>query len=82
MHEFVFTEYDTEHCSTTEYVQELNAPTHHGDICDIHFEYHQTYIVADNNVTLPNIQKPSELILEKRTYNFLTTLNFIIPPIV
>lgn len=48
VHEYAFALYDNEHCTITEYVHELSAPTSHGDICDIHFEYHQSFLLSKN----------------------------------
>jgi hypothetical protein len=45
VHEYVFAFYDENHCNVTEYVNELQAPSNHGDICDVHFGYHATYIL-------------------------------------
>lgn len=45
LHEYAFAFYDEDHCSVTEYVNELQTPSSHGDICDVHFGYHGTYIL-------------------------------------
>ena len=81
VHEYVFAFYDSDTCTTTEYVQELDIPSDHGDICDIHFEYHQAYMFSSNNIFLQKINKTSELILEKKSYDFQTNLSFVKPPI-
>lgn len=49
VHEYAFAFYDEDHCSAAEYVSELDAPGSHGDICDIHFEYHQAFLLPSQN---------------------------------
>lgn len=46
VHEYAFAFYDEDHCNVSEYVYELQAPSSHGDICDVHFGYHATYILS------------------------------------
>jgi len=82
IHEYAFTFYDNEHCTVTEYVAELEAPSNHGDICDIHFEYHQAFVLSSNTI-LPKLQdKTLKIKIDKESYNFQTHLNFLKPPIV
>ena len=81
VHEYVFTFYDTESCDITEYVNELNAPSNHGDICDIHFMYHQVFILT-SYIPLPqNLSIDSKREHINESYTFKTTLKFTKPPI-
>ncbi|MCF6309534.1 MAG: hypothetical protein L3J19_03535 [Sulfurimonas sp.] len=80
MHEFAFAEFDEKHCSISEYVSELEAPNNCGDICDIHFEYHQAYVFPQKKFYVQNIDKTSELIILKESYDFSTNLDLVIPP--
>ena len=48
LHAFAFTEIEKNACTVEEYTQELSEPVNYGDVCDIHFEYHQSYILIDN----------------------------------
>ncbi len=81
VHEYAFAFYDKEHCSVTEYVHELSAPTSHGDICDIHFEYHQSFLLS-KKTSVPVIEYLS---LVQRTnnesYSFQIHTNLFKPPI-
>ena len=81
MHEFTFAKYDKEHCSVSEYISELKAPNNCGDICDIHFEYHQAYMFPPEKISIQNIDKTSEKKLHKESYKFLENSDLIKPPI-
>jgi len=48
LHAFAFVEIEKNVCTVEEYTQELSEPTNYGDVCDIHFEYHHSYILTDN----------------------------------
>jgi len=80
MHEFAFAEFDENLCSVSEFVSELEAPSNCGDICDIHYEYHQAYMFPQKTVSIQSVDKISELILKSESYNFLINLDLIIPP--
>jgi len=88
VHEFVYAAHEHDHCdhnehsNAIEYVHEQNTPSNHGDICDIHFEYHQSYTLSQNT-NLPDIDyKPKPDTIDKETYNFKTHTNLYRPPIV
>ncbi|NOR58814.1 MAG: hypothetical protein GQ474_09870 [Sulfurimonas sp.] len=81
VHEYVYAAYDDDHCSAMEYVCEFDSPQSHEDLCDIHFEYHQSYLLSQNLV-LPDVDFKSGLNkIDKETYNFKTNLEFYKPPI-
>jgi len=80
VHEYVFTFYDNDHCNVSEYVAELDNSQHHGDICDIHFEYHLAYLLPSATISLQKIEKISELELQKESYTQKITQDLIIPP--
>ena len=64
VHEYVFTTLDTDKCSVVEYVHEHDIPIQKGDICDIHYEYHHSFILSQEKLAfkLPHISfKPSFL---------------------
>ena len=48
VHEYSVVFYDKDHHDAAEYVLELSKPSAHGDICDIHFEYHQSFLLSQN----------------------------------
>ncbi len=73
--------HDDEHCSAVEYISEFDTPSSHDDLCDIHFEYHQSYLLSQNLV-LPDVNfKSTTNKIHKETYNFKTNLEFYKPPI-
>jgi len=81
MHEYVFTFYDTQHHHTAnEYTDEISQPTSHGDMCDIHFEYHQPTLLSQET-TLPKVQKiASTNMIRKEAYKFILEMDFFKPP--
>ncbi|WP_373001574.1 hypothetical protein [Sulfurimonas sp.] len=81
VHEYVYAAYDDDHCSAIEYVSEFDKPSSHEDLCDIHFEYHQSYLLSQNT-HLPDVDfKTTTNKIDKETYNFKTHLEFYKPPI-
>lgn len=81
IHEYVYAAYNDDHCSAIEYISEFDSPQSHEDLCDIHFEYHQS-ILLSKNLVLPDIDfKPTTNKIVKETYNFKTHLEFYKPPI-
>jgi len=82
LHEFVIVEYDENHCSIHEFVHEVNAPSHTGDICDIHFEFHQVYLAPQHHFALNQTAKMSNIIADNECYNSFIPQKTIIPPIV
>ena len=91
MHEYAFAFYDDEHCNTTEYIEEFQGPVvltdshesgeHEDDICDIHFEYHQAFLLLPDTTLLHDYDLRSNITLAKETYPFQTNQKFIKPPI-
>ncbi len=82
VHEYVFALHESEHHTTvTEYISELEVPPNHNDVHDIHFEYHQTYLLSEDT-TLPNLEHNSlKIATVKESYHFQIYLNFLKPPI-
>lgn len=82
VHEYIFAMFEDEHCSVGEYVCELEIPSDHGDLCDIHFEYHQSFLLSDIT-KIPNIEDYKSLNLFKdKIYTFKTHRELFRPPIV
>ena len=64
VHEYIFTILDRDKCSVVEYIHEHEAPIKKGDTCDIHYEYHHSFIVPQQKLAfkLPRISfKPNFL---------------------
>jgi len=81
VHEFAFASYEHNHDSALEYVAELNAPANHGDICDTHFEYHQTFSLLEKVAFFQLKDSSLKIKTYKESYNFQINLNFLKPPI-
>ena len=81
LHEYTFAMVDENHCSVVEYVNEIAGPVDKGDICDIHYEYHLSYILPSKQkypqTSTPDL-KPT---MKQESYNFALNLDFIKPPI-
>ena len=82
LHEFAFANFDNDYCTTTKYVTELDSPQNHGDICDIHFEYHQAYLLPENIIAQNQHTNTSKDQIKKESYNFKVNYCFLKPPIV
>jgi len=81
VHEYSVVFYDKDHHNVAEYVLELSGPSSHGDICDIHFEYHQSFLLSQNT-KIPDIEYISVVnTTDKESYSFKTNLDFFKPPI-
>ena len=70
LHAFAFTEIEKNACTVEEYTQELSGPVNHDDVCDIHFEYHHSYILVDNisfidfTILKNSIQRTKEILTD------------------
>jgi len=82
VHEFVFAFHDDHPCTTTEYISEMERPSSFGDICDIHFEYHQAYLLPQVSVFIQEKSINLLPLAKNDSYNFKTYLDFFKPPIV
>ena len=80
VHEYVFAFYDQNPCSVSEYVDEIQVPSAHGDICDLHFGYHVPYILPALSLTEFNIPKDALFSNTNETYIAYTTSELYKPP--
>jgi len=81
-HEFAFAIFDEDHCSTSEYVSEMEKPSAHDDICDIHYKFHQASYLPTPNVLLPKVETSYlELTLIDKSYYFNNPRELYKPPI-
>lgn len=81
VHEFAFAYLDDGHCSTSEYIAEIEAPTDHGDICDTHYEYHTAYVLPQIDTEFHPMQISYNQISRNDSYIFKTYSKIIKPPI-
>lgn len=81
-HDFAFALLDNDHCSTTEYVNEIEQPSAHGDVCDVHYKFHQAIFFPTQTIILPKIELDyTELALIDESYYFNNPLELFKPPI-
>lgn len=59
-HASVFSAVQDEHCSVNKYVQEISEPVDCGDLCDIHYMFHMSFILPLKNTL--NIYNNSQLL--------------------
>jgi len=79
-HEYTFALNDDNHCVAMEYVHEFSEGSSNGDECDVHFEYHQLFVLSPN-VVIPNVEYTAFTNpLYKKPYNFQIKLNLLRPP--
>ncbi len=82
LHDFAFALLDQDHCNTTEYVSETEMPTAHGDVCDVHYKFHQAIYLPAQAIILPKVEiEHLELALIDESYYFNNPLEFYKPPI-
>ncbi len=81
VHEYIFAYYDANHCSVGEYISEQEMPSDHGDICDIHYEYHHLYAIADDNLLIYALSDTFLKSFKKESYRSQTNIDFFKPPI-
>ncbi len=83
MHDFAFALFDENHCTTTEYVSELEKPSSHHDICDVHYKFHQAIFLPTKEIILPKIElEYTELVSIDESYYFNNPQELFKPPII
>ena len=80
-HEIAFASLESDSCSVKEYAQEFSKPVHKGDICDIHFEYHQPFLLPEVVSLYVQMPKKRSAILQE-SYMFVASKEFLKPPTV
>jgi len=81
LHAFTFAEIDTNSCTVQEYTEEFKQPTNKGDICDIHFEYHISYILPDSINSITYIETKTPIQVTKQVFQTKNTVSLFRPPI-
>jgi len=81
LHEYTFAMIDEDHCSVSEYANEIAGPVHKGDICDIHYEYHMAYLLPSEQKYPQTSYINTKPRIHKESYKFTQNLDFIKPPI-
>ena len=81
LHAFTFAEIDTNSCTVQEYTEEFKQPTDKGDICDIHFEYHMSYILPDNVNSITYIETKTPIQITRQVFKTKSSVSLFRPPI-
>jgi len=83
-HDYVFAAFDDKHSSVNRCINELSSAssTPATDIvCDIHIEYHTTYLFVEKTTRIPIIQKKDDFSIYNETFISLDYFSFFKPPI-
>ena len=84
LHAYVIDAVDEDHCSISEYVQELDQCSEHeisADICDIHHAFHTPFVLLETTTDSKKILVFTPLVFQVKTYNFQLNNTPIRPPI-
>ena len=84
LHAYAITLLDEDHCSVTEYVQEIEQASSSelsGDVCDVHHEFHVLYLLPEPTATLLNTQGITANISMTESYTFYLQNTILQPPI-
>ena len=83
VHDYTIDMLDSDKCSVEEYVSEhtnINPDTE-GDICDVHFVYHLSYICPIELSSLTSIKKEEDFFMHDELFFSWNNFNFFKPPI-
>jgi len=84
LHAYAISFLDEEHCSVSEYIQEIETASlseFSGDVCDVHHEFHTLFLLPEPAVTLAEHQHITTEISLTESYTFFFQNNFLQPPI-
>ena len=84
LHAYAISFLDEDHCSVSEYVQEIetaNLSEFSGDVCDVHHEFHTLFLLPEAAVLLTEHQNIPTEISPAESYTFYFQNNFLQPPI-
>ena len=82
MHDYAFNILDDDRCSVQEYVSELSVPNSNtdGDLCDVHFEYHTSFLCPIELVSLPKMEKIEDFFIHNKIFLSRNFFDFFKPP--
>ena len=84
LHAYAIALLDEEHCSVTEYVQEIEQSLStelSGDVCDVHHEFHVLFLLPETTLTTDATLTVTTTITVGESYNFYLQNNILQPPI-
>jgi len=84
LHAYAITLLDEDHCSVTEYVQEIeqaSSSEFSGDVCDVHHEFHILYLLPEPLRVVNTIFNFDTEISAAESYTFYLQNNVLQPPI-
>ena len=80
-HKYFYTLVSDNKCSVIEYVHEQDIPSDHGQLCDIHFEFHNPFILPQDNMRYEKISLNFDPFVLDNNYFFKINLDIYKPPI-
>ena len=84
LHAYAITLLDEDHCSVSEYVQEIQQASlseSSGDVCDVHHEFHVLYLLPETSACVDDVSSIDTEISASETYTFYLQDNVLQPPI-
>ena len=81
VHAYAFDLLDHDRCSVHEFVQEVDQPVAHGDMCDMHFVYHMAYVLPGSLVIEPAPHPGTPFVTDAFFHSFDTKNTLYRPPI-
>jgi len=83
IHSYIFSLHDNHHHHTaTEYISDLDTPNNHDNLCTIHFEFHQSFVLTERVNLQQQEYNSVKIDTEKESYIFNLHSPFFKPPIV
>ena len=84
LHAYAIDFLDEDHCSVSEYVQEIEMPHDGniaGDICNIHHDFHTVFLLPETYLPVTHTVATEVNIHVALTHDFQSYKNFLKPPI-
>jgi len=78
---FFATHHEAHEHHVVEYMQEIQVPSSHDDVCDYHFVFHQVFLLPPAVTLYEDIQANLQPKFQAKSYFFKPLLEFYKPPI-
>jgi len=83
LHSYIFSLHENHHHhSVVEYVADLDTPNTHDELCNIHFKFHQSFVLPTFKAFHLQPSISLKISAYKESYNFFLNIPFFKPPIV
>ena len=65
-----------------EYIDDLESSNNHDNMCDVHFKFHQPFVLTESFIFIKKDYSSTLVSFTKKSYNFNLSPHFLKPPIV